>query len=114
MIGGKGTKVRKEALERIKLRSPKLPDDLEARWVDLRDAYAAFVPVRFRGKGSERAFGIDFAKQVDKLLRDLGPWYLGPSSYNKPGLKGGSETAFVQFVNSVERLLPAAYNEVVF
>jgi len=114
VIGDKGSKVRKEALERIKLRSPKLPDDLEARWVDLRDAYAAFVPVRFRGKGSERAFGIDFAKQMDKLLRDLGPWYVGPSSYNKPGGKDGSETAFVQFVNSMDRLLPAAYNEVVF
>jgi hypothetical protein len=103
-----------EALERIKLRAPKLPDDKEVRWQDLRDAYAAFVPVRFRGKGRERAFGIDFAKQVDKLLRDLGTWYEGPSSYNKPGLKGGSDTAFVKFLESVERLLPAPVNEVVF
>jgi hypothetical protein len=111
--GAKGNKARSDALERIKLRAPKLSPVREEQWAEVRDAFAGGLPVRFKWKGGEKAWGVDFAKQMDKLLRDLGTWYQGPSLYSKAGAKGGSETAFVQFFQLMVRTTPAVIGEVV-
>jgi hypothetical protein len=112
-LGGKGTKARTEALERIKLRAPKLSLIKEEQWPDVCNSYASRVPVRFKWKGGEKAWGVSFAKSMDKLLRDLGTWYEGPSLYSKKGMKGGSETAFVQFFDLMVLTMPAVIGEIV-
>jgi hypothetical protein len=111
--GAKGKKARCDALERIKLRAPKLSPVREEQWADVRDAYVGRTPVRFKIKDGDKAWAVDFAKQLDKLLRDLGTWYQGPSLYSKPGTKGGSESAFVQFFQLMVRNTPALIGEVV-
>jgi hypothetical protein len=107
--GAKGSKERSAALERIKLRSPKLSVALEARWNELREAYAANVPLRFKWvvvAAGEKALGVDFVKQVNVLLKGLGTFYQGNSEFNKPGMKGGDAAAFVKFIQRMEESLP--------
>ncbi len=111
--GAKGNKARCDALERFKLRAPKLSPVQEEQWAEVREAFAGGLPVRFKWKGGEKAWGADFAKQMDKLLRDLGTWYQGPSLYSKKGANGGSEIAFVQFFQLMVRTTPAVIGEVV-
>ncbi len=111
--GAKGLKARSDALERIKLGSPKLHWTREARWVTVREGYAAYVPLRFRFEGGEKAMGVNFVKEVQKVLKELGPYYKGPSQFNKPGIAGSAE-AFVVFLKSMENALPKRTVEAVF
>ena len=106
-LGAAGAKVRANALERIKLRSPKLTFAKEARWVKLREAFAEHVPLRFKFHGGDRALGVDFVKQVNTLMENLGTSYAGNSQFNKPGMKGGDKTAFDKFFDQMELALPA-------
>lgn len=111
--GAKGLKARIDALERLKLGSPKLHWSREARWVTVRDAYAAYVPIRFRFEGGEKSMGVDFVKQLCKLLKELGPYYKGPSEFKKPGMAGSAE-AFAVFFKFMENSLPKPTVEAVF
>ena len=51
--------------------------------------------------------GVDFVKQVNTLMENLGTSYAGNSQFNKPGMKGGDKTAFDKFFDQMELALPA-------
>jgi hypothetical protein len=104
-VGAAGVKARSDALERVKLGSPKLHWTREARWVAVRDGFAAHIPIRFRFAGGEKAMGVNFVKDLSKLMKDLGPYYKGPSEFKKPGM-AGSEQAFAEYFKIMENSLP--------
>jgi hypothetical protein len=103
--GAKGLKARSDSLERLKLGSPKLHWTREARWVTVREAYAAYIPLRFRFAGGDKAMGVNFVKELIKVLKALGPQYKGPSDFKKPGM-AGSVDAFSEFFKRMEDELP--------
>jgi hypothetical protein len=50
---------------------------------------------------------VDFVKQVNTLMQNLGTAYAGNSQFNKPGMKGGDKSAFDNFFEQMELALPA-------
>jgi hypothetical protein len=110
--GAAGLKARIDALERVKLLSPKLHWTREARWPKVRDAFAAYVPIRFKFKGGDGPLGVHFVKELTKLMKALGPYYTGHSDFKKPGMVGSAE-AFAEFFKTMENSLPKCPVEVV-
>ena len=111
LAGAKGLKSRIDALERIKLRSPKLHVTREVRWPKVRDAYAGYVPVHLRFKGNDKAVGVNFVKELTKLLKDLGAHYTGHSDFKKAP---GNPEAFALFFEVMENSLPKSILETSF
>jgi hypothetical protein len=111
LSGPKGLKARIEALQRIKLRSPALHITREARWIKLRDAYAAYVPKHLDFKGNAKAVGVNFVKALTKLLEDLGGHYVGFSDFKKAP---GNPEAFALFFKVMENSLPKSTVGTVF
>ncbi len=103
VAGVKGVKTRSEALERVKLRSPPLHWSREARWVKVRDAYAAFVPKHLTFSGNAKAVGVNFVKELTKVLKDLGAHYTGHSAFKTAP---GNPEAFALFFKVMENSLP--------
>jgi hypothetical protein len=103
--GAQGTKTRIEALERVKLRSPALHCTREARWVKVRNAYAAYVPKHLVFKGNAKAVGVNFVKELTKVLKDLGAHYTGQSAFKTAP---GNPEAFSLFFKVMENSLPKA------
>ena len=103
--GGPGTRAHVRCLERLKLRAPPLPFDLEVGWKNMRDAYAEAPLLRnvylLKAKGS--TVGPDFIKQINGVLEKLCQHYKGPTKYNVKGEKGGDETAFLCFVQKMAK-----------
>ena len=104
--GKKGVQARRDALERLKLRSPALPFAKEAGWTATRDAYAEHYPKRFPGTAvkQDAMAGGAFVKAVNKLLEALGEHYLGESKWKKAG--GGDPLAFEQFYRRMAKDVP--------
>ena len=111
LAGAKGLKSRSDALERIKLRSPKLHESREVRWPKVRDAYAGHVPVHLKFKGNAKAVGNNFVKELTQLLKDLGAHYTGHSDFKKAP---GNPEAFALFFKVMENSLPKSTLETSF
>jgi hypothetical protein len=90
-------------LERIKQNSPPLSFSRELRWPDVRDGFAAFVPVHFRWKGGNPAYCRDFVEQLERLIQRLGHHYKGPSKSRKS--KKGDPEAFNVFFKTMEKAI---------
>ena len=69
----------------------------------MRDAYAAFVPKHLAFKGNAKAVGVNFVKELTKLLKDLGAHYTGHSEFKKAP---GNPEAFALFFKFIENSLP--------
>lgn len=101
--GPKGTKARAELLERLKLRSPKLPFAEETRWPDLKRAFAAAFPKLY----SHKAIGHQFSELINHTLEKLKEHAIGPTAFNKAGAVGGDPTAFMKLFRKMEKKVPA-------
>ena len=95
--GGKAKeqKARQDCLERVKLRSPPLPKDLEAAWPETRNNYARQVAIKHGKWVGERLI-----TEVNRTIEELGKYFdhPDPKIAAKFSTKPGSKTAFVAFV----------------
>ena len=101
--GSKGQRTRSDALERLKLRSPKLAFEEEARWAKLRDEYARIQPKLYATPGIA---GHEFVKLLNNTLQALGVHYEGVSQWNKDGAQDGDPAAFATLFRRLERAVP--------
>ena len=92
-LGGtkKHLDARVAALNRLKLRSPPLPADLDAEWNKFAVAYA-----EYEGKKSKAAVGHCFMEELRYVMWDLGG-FLKPEPGEKSG-EGGDAKASVKFI----------------
>ena len=103
--GGKGKylQARIDCLERLRLRSPPLPDLWSVRWPDLRRDYAIFVGRKF-GKST----GVEFITRINNVSTGLGSHLT-----NAPkGMVGGNKDAFFEFVRTMWKQTPRAVSSV--
>ena len=104
----KGYDARRDCLERLRLKSPKLPPDLAVKWVDVQNEYAKTVPTAVKtttGKTNYKAWGNLFISDVNKLLKALGNQYKGPTPHVKKAPKVGDADAFATFVRKMDESL---------
>lgn len=108
--GAAGAKVRADAFERIKLRAPALPEELEAAWPKIRDDYSRTMPEQVPWLGakaaSDYAKGAACVKMVSGVLEALGVHYKGSSKWNQPGAKKGDPQAFTKLARRMQAALP--------
>lgn len=96
-------KARGACLQRVKLKSPALPDDLEVNWPKLRDEYALRYPATVVGHS-----GTAFLRAVNEMLRCLGTHYDGRTKFNNPPRCGGDRRAFEKFVRAMRESIPSS------
>ena len=101
--GKAGIAARSQALERLKLHSPKLAFEREALWTELRNAYAAHIPLHLKHKGGAMAMGAHFVKEVRDVLKKLGEHYAGRSEWKH---LPGDPNAFKEFYKAMKASLP--------
>lgn len=111
VAGAKGQRIRADALERIKLRSPKLSLEDEARWPKVRDEYARLQPKLFPNPGIA---GHEFIKLINGVLEALGTHYQGTTKWNKTGAPEGDPTAFAKLLRRMDRAVPQPCASVTF
>ena len=111
-FSAKGDTARMEALERVKLNSPKLTEDRELRWEYVRDRFAKEPPLHL--SHNAYGWGVAFVGEIDTLLKSLGRHYLGHSLYNgKDSKVKGDPDAFQKFFDRMDKSLKAIGVEVV-
>ena len=111
-FSAKGDTTRMEALERMKLNSPKLTEDRELRWEYVRDRFAQEPPLHL--SHNAYGWGVAFVHEIDTLLKSLGRHYLGHSLYNgKDSKVKGDPDAFQKFFDRMDKSLKAIGVEVV-
>ena len=103
--GPKGLQARIRCLERLKLRSPPLPDRYEVEWTVTRDWYAKNFG-KLRGLKNGVSLGFNFLTEVNDVLKALREHYKGKSSFNRDGATGGDRTAFEAFVRRLRYKRP--------
>ena len=97
--GAPGQRSRAACLERLKLRAPPLPLELEVFWQQIRNKYCDAPQLRATYKLKKQAtVGPSFIDEVNSLLRQLREHYTGPTTFNDKGEVGGDPMAFEQFV----------------
>ena len=94
-------------LERLKMRSPQLSFELEARWLVVRDAYGTKY---HKAKKLKIAcnIGAMFIDEINMVLEKLVEHYSGRSKYNADGKKGGDPEAFNRFFHEMSTSFPWA------
>ena len=117
-------KNRVQLLERVKLQSPKLSFEDEAKWEDLKQFYAKNVGKIYNKDAGKftGAFAKRFIDEVNKVLQGLGTFYAVPTDYNmkkKDGeanpkfTKKPNKDAFNEYVkmihSRVDKSMPASY-----
>ena len=108
--GGPGLRARIACLERLKMRSPPLNFEDEARWLSVRDAYCAKFR-RVKGLYKDINIGVPFIGEINAVLEELAELYKGPSKFNtgdKKGgdKKGGDPLAFKNYLDRMASSLP--------
>ena len=96
-------KTRAACLQRVKLKSPQLPDDLEVEWPKLRDEYCLRFPDTVVG-----ASGTAFLRDVNSVLKRLRTHYDGRTEWNNPPVIGGQRDAFELFVRRMRARVPSS------
>ena len=106
--GPPGQRARTACLERLKLRSPKLPFELEVNWVQVRNAYSTLPKLRATYKLKKLApAGAEFINDINGVLRALREHYSAPTRYNKESAVGGDPMAFENwFRRAKEAVMP--------
>jgi hypothetical protein len=56
--------------------------------------------------------GTQFLDSINKVLKELGEHYAGPTRYNSKGQKGGDRHAFFTFFQQVSARMPKAANAI--
>ena len=102
--GAVGLKARLDSLERLKLRSPKLPLAWEVKWEKIRDTYAA----KFRSiHGLKKEIvGTAWVDVLNKVLSRLIEHCDGETDFNTGGKTGGDPLAFLKFVQNMDKFSP--------
>ena len=102
--GAPGKRIRVQCLERLKLRAPPLPFEANARWQRTRDDYCEAKKLRaVYGLKHHATVGPSFINEVNGVLSQLVEHYRGRSKYNAKGEVGGDDTAFLRFVQRMEK-----------
>ena len=104
-LGGKGKylQARIDCLDRLRLRSPPLPDLWSVRWPDLRRDYAIYI-----GRKFGNSTGLQFITRINDVIKSLGSHFTNAA----PGEKGGDKDAFFQFVLTMWKETPRAATSV--
>ena len=101
--GHRGLIARQACLERLKLRAPPLPFELEVRWTSIRNDYCSAPLLRACYKLKKQAtVGPMFINEVNGVLRLLCEHYAGPTEFNRKGQKGGDALAFEKFARRAQ------------
>ena len=102
--GPPGKRTRVKCLERLKVRAPPLPFEHAARWIRTRDDYCDASRLRAVYALKKHAtVGPTFIDEVNGVLLALIEHYSGRSKYNAKGETEGDDTAFLRFVQRMER-----------
>ena len=103
--GGEGFRVRVRCLERLKLRSPPLSFEHEARWQSVRDTFCQKYK-RAKKLEGDVDIGAVFISDINKVLSQLVEHYQGASKFNASGQTGGDAGAFNSFFHFMDTCLP--------
>ena len=96
----------REAMDRLKLRAPPLPDELQAVWHRFREDY----PMRLRGEFGQK-LGVVLLTNLSVVLIDLGQYALqNPALKSKKprAVSGGDPKAFENFLRHQLKLKPGS------
>ena len=98
-------------LERVKLRAPPLPAEIEALWPQIRNNYCRQVAL-FHGA----YVGGFLVKAVNEVIDELGKHFTHPDPGVKVSKKDGNPKAFAEFVMKMRTQWPEKKdaNETVF
>ena len=100
--GKDGTKLRRDLLQRLKLRSPKLSFPREARWPAVRDAYIRRMEKMHK---STAQVGIVLAARAKVCIKELGSQVAGFSKHKAKDTKGDPQ-AFLRFYLEMVATVP--------
>lgn len=103
--GKKGSDMRCAALERLKLRSPKLSFEEEAKWPEIRDKWSTTLPLRYSALGAA-VVGQRFVTLINRVLKAAGKHYAGPSPFSKADEKDSDPQAFLKLYREMEAQIP--------
>ena len=92
-------RARTACMDRLHLRAPPLPPDLEVEWRRLRDWYCDDVARKYKS-----GTGAHFIKRVEEVCTKLGSHLL----YSSADKVGGDATQFTRFVRSIRKCMPKA------
>ena len=96
-------------LNRLKLRAPNLPLDMEVLWGDFVVAYASWI-----GRQSKAAVGAFLVKEVQGVMDMLGQFLLTEGGESQLGkIEGGWEGAFLEWIKKQRKKMPKASTIVV-
>ena len=105
----KAEQARRDALERIRLRSPRMTEDRELKWGYVRDRFVKEPPLHL--KHNPVAWGVSLVRNLDIVLKELGSHYEGHSAYKASS--GGNPKAFEAFFDRMEASLQPIGVEIV-
>ena len=105
----KAEQARRDALERIRLRSPRMTEDRELKWDYVRDRFVKEPPLHL--KHNPVAWGVSLVRNLDIVLKELGCHYEGHSAYKASS--GGNPKAFEAFFDRMEASLQPIGVEIV-
>ena len=88
-------------LERLKLRAPELPAELEALWPHTRNNYCRQV-----AKFHREYVGCFLVKEVNKVISELGMHFTHPDPSVLVSKKKGNPRAFEEFVQQMRAKWP--------
>jgi hypothetical protein len=100
--GKDGTKLRRDLLQRLKLRSPKLSFAREARWPAVRDAYIRRLEKMHK---STAQVGVVLAARAKVCIKELGSQVAGFSKHKAKDTKGDPQ-AFLRFYLEMVATVP--------
>ena len=95
--GKKELAARMSLLERLKLKAPDLPLELEARWPEIKKGYAVRMGVQHK-----KEVGVRFITELKQVVDQLGE-HLDSTADGAPPKAGGSKGAFEAFVRSISK-----------
>ena len=108
-----GLRARVRCLERLKLRSPKLSFEDDARWPEVRDTYCKKFR-RVHKIWEKLNIGGAFIEEINAVLAELVEHYKGSTTYNKGGKVGGDPAAFQKYFAKMASSLPKPSTAAVF
>ena len=93
---------RQNALERIKLRAPKLPPAMEVQWEKIRNNYCRQMALYYKD-----FVGGMFVREINQLVKDMGKYLVHPDEkVPKDSVKTGDPKAFENFVEKMRTQWP--------
>ena len=100
----------------MKLRAPKLSLEQNLMWTVVRNAWCEAGTFRtLHGLKKHTDVGVELLKHINAVLKSLGRFYDGPTTFNKEDPKAGDEKAFEEFFLKMQKntTMPRAATSVV-